>query len=192
MTTKSQTTASDVQALIKARNGVLWIDGREEQRIEGWLFKAAEGAGYMPFLWDCVQGAIDVAGNPVPGMAGQPGPFDQPGAIVPADASTILRLIDQRSRQGQAELWILRDLHKWVEGPGGNQILRALRNRRPTRRGSSRSHNRNRSSWSCLDDGFRSSRLIGEDFFHSLQDALASKFGKADLRGRRVKNSGEE
>ena len=128
MTTKSQTTASDVQALIKARNGVLWIDGREEQRIEGWLFKAAEGAGYMPFLWDCVQGAIDVAGNPVPGMAGQPGPFDQPGAIVPADASTILRLIDQRSRQGQAELWILRDLHKWVEGPGGNQILRALRN----------------------------------------------------------------
>jgi len=127
MPTKSQTQTADVVALVKARNGVLWINSKEEQRTELWLIEAGKTAGFVPFFWDCAAGATDVGGQKVPGMEGQADPFN-PGQMAPLDAGTVLRLIGERSKQGQRELWVLRDLHKWLEGPAGVFVSRSLRN----------------------------------------------------------------
>ena len=46
--TKSQAVAADVAALLRARNGLLWIVTKEEQRAEKYLALAAGAAGYIP------------------------------------------------------------------------------------------------------------------------------------------------
>jgi len=40
MPTKSQTSAADVAALIRARNAVLWVNSPEEKRVELYLARA--------------------------------------------------------------------------------------------------------------------------------------------------------
>src|SRR5262245_34241910 len=104
MPTKSQKQTTNVTDLIKSRNGVLWINSKEEQRIEWWLIEAAKGAKSMPFFWDCAAGATDVGGRTVPGtsqsnlLTGEQGPIDAAG---------ILKLIGERAARGERELWIL-------------------------------------------------------------------------------------
>jgi hypothetical protein len=133
MPTKSQVQGADVASLIKARNGVLWVNSREERRIELCLIEAAKSAGYMPFFWDCAEGATDVGGNPVAGM-GNDASTDpiaaalQGGANAPIDAVSLLKKISERSRDGGKEVWILRDLHKWCDGGPGVTVTRWLRN----------------------------------------------------------------
>jgi ATPase family associated with various cellular activities (AAA) len=133
MPTKSQVQSSDVTSLLKARNGVLWVNSREEKRIELWLIEAAKSAGYMPFFWDCAQGATDVGGNAVPGMGNDTASDPiaaalQGGTDAPIDAVSLLKKISERSRQGDKEVWILRDLHKWCDAGPGVTVTRWLRN----------------------------------------------------------------
>src|SRR5215468_3132851 len=127
---KSQTQAADIAALVKARNGVLWVNSREERRIEMWLIKAAQSAGFMPFFWDCADGCTDVGGRPVKDMQETAvDPFNpNAGGERPLDAAQVLKRIGERARNGEKELWILRDLHKWLEGPAGPIVSRSLRN----------------------------------------------------------------
>jgi len=128
---KSQTQATDIAALIKARNGVLWVQSKEERRIELWLIQAAKAADFMPYFWDCADGCTDVAGRPVKDMQGAGfDPFN-PGVQTPPqplDAAQVLKRIGERAREGNKEVWILRDLHKWLEGPAGPIVSRSLRN----------------------------------------------------------------
>ncbi len=118
MKTKSQEQAVDIQALLRARNPLLWIVTREEARVEQYLVEAAVAAGYVPRTWDAAQGVAEMDGRPA--QLGGP----DPGAT--------LESIGQRAKQAQAinerGVWIMRDLPVWLAGPGGATTLRQLRN----------------------------------------------------------------
>lgn len=117
MTTKSQAIASDIAALLRARNPLLWIVTREEARTERYLVEAASAAGYVPRFWDVAQGITDIAGRVERGEA--------------ADPDTALSEILSRangSRQTERGVWIMRDLGPWLSGPGGMATQRRLRN----------------------------------------------------------------
>jgi MoxR-like ATPase len=116
MTTKSQTQAADVACLLRARNSVLWVNSAEETRVELYLAQACASAGYNPTFWDCAAGLTDLSGKLVAGAETR-------------DASTALDYIRDRARQGAGrDVYIMRDLHKWLEGAIGIQTLRQLRN----------------------------------------------------------------
>lgn len=101
--------ASDVAALLRARNPLLWITTKEEGRVERLLMDAAQAAAYVPVFWDCATGITDYAGNGV--MSGN-------RATDPMAALNDIR--ESRTRQ----VWVLRDLHKWFADP---TILRGVR-----------------------------------------------------------------
>ena len=105
--TKSQETAADVAALLRARNPLLWVVTREEARVEGYLMEAAAAAGYVPLTWDCAQGVADMAGRPAPRGGADPG--------------ETLQAIKTATTGGTAGriAWLLRDLHPWLQGPIG-------------------------------------------------------------------------
>lgn len=112
--TKSQQTAADVSALIRARNPLLWIVTKEEARTESHLFEAAASAGYLARTWDIVQGPMNVDGTPADGET-------DPGAM--------LQAIANRSKNTKERcVWIMRDLAPWLTGLTGAQPCRALRN----------------------------------------------------------------
>lgn len=54
--TRGQEIAADIDALLRARNSLLWIVTREEARVERHLVEAAAAAGYVPRTWDVGQG----------------------------------------------------------------------------------------------------------------------------------------
>lgn len=115
-TSNATTTANDVSALLRARNPLLWIVTREEARVEGFLAQAAAAAGYLPRMWDVVQGVTDVGGNPV----------QDAGAADPAE---MLRYIRERAQSGDERgVWIMRDLPAWLSPPIGITVLRQMRN----------------------------------------------------------------
>lgn len=120
--TKSQEVATDVAALLRARNPLLWIVTREEARVERYLLEAASAANYVPRTWDVAQGILKSNGQPetASGMSGQ------------EDPDSALRLIGTRALSAnpvkERGLWIMRDLHAWVVGPSGATVLRNLRN----------------------------------------------------------------
>lgn len=119
MATKSQDVAADVSALLRARNPLLWITTREEARVERYLIEAAAAAGYTPRTWDIAQGVTDpLTGKVIPDMGGQ-----DPGAT--------LSFIQERASNKETRergLWIMRDLHPWIEGAPGASVVRNLRN----------------------------------------------------------------
>lgn len=122
MKTKSQETAADIAALLKARNSLLWIVTREEARVEGYLAQAATAAGYIARTWDVAQGAAEIDGAPLEGV----GDTNDPDAI--------LAVIGERARDGTRDgkpergAWVLRDLPVWLSGPSGAKTLRQVRN----------------------------------------------------------------
>ena len=59
---KSQTEATNVNALIRSRQKLIWIVTPEEVRVESYVFEAAIAAKYVPRSWDCGQGVTDVNG----------------------------------------------------------------------------------------------------------------------------------
>ena len=64
--TKSQETAADLAALLRARNPLIYIVTKEEARVEGYVFAAAAAAKYEAFTWDCAAGVAkfaDALGN---------------------------------------------------------------------------------------------------------------------------------
>lgn len=114
--TKSQTQAADIAALLRARNAVLWVNSAEEVRVELYLAQACASAGYNPVFWDCAAGITDLTGKLIAGQETQ-------------DATEALKYIRNRARQGADRIvYIMRDLHKWLDGAIGIQTLRQLRN----------------------------------------------------------------
>jgi hypothetical protein len=118
---KSQQTAADVVALLKARNPLLWVVTREEARVERYLIEAAAAANYVPRTWDVAAGVCNLAGQPESNIGGQD-PGDTMRAI---DARTD----SARTGKGERGAWIMRDLPVWLNG-GLNTAgtLRQLRN----------------------------------------------------------------
>lgn len=114
---KSTTVAADVNALLRARNPLLWVVTREEARVERYLIEASAAAGYVPRTWDVAQGVADLAGKVVTNM-GSPDPGETMDTIK-ARAET------PGSDRGA---WIMRDLPVWIEGAIGANPLRKLRN----------------------------------------------------------------
>lgn len=117
--TRSQELAADVNALLRARNPVLWVVTREEARVELYLFKAIVAAGYVPRTWDVAAGvSMSIGGKPNPTLA---------------DPDTALGKIAEEARQEDPEkkqrgVWIMRDLPIWLAGPVNARTLRNLRN----------------------------------------------------------------
>jgi hypothetical protein len=117
-TTRSETIAADICALLRARNSVIWIVTREESRVEGYLFEAAAAAGYVAHTWDVAQGCANMAGTPE--------------SIGDKDPDAMLEAIrdraNPRQQTKQRGVWIMRDLPVWLAGPPGARTLRMLRN----------------------------------------------------------------
>jgi hypothetical protein len=123
LTTKSQIIADDIAALLRARNPLIWVVTREEARVEGYLMAAAAAAGYTPLMWDCAQGITDIKGKSASiGLAGAD--IGQALGNITTKAQT--PVVDGVKPDRNA--WILRDLHKWVEGPIGISTCRQIRN----------------------------------------------------------------
>lgn len=121
MVTKSQEIASDVSALLRARNPLIWVVTREEARVERYLFEAAASAGYVPRTWDIASGIGSADGSEIPSALS--------GLNDPGDA---LRRIDETARAKTTTdtrgVWIMRDLAIWLNGAPGAVPTRQLRN----------------------------------------------------------------
>ena len=109
--------AADIAALLRARNPLLWIVTREESRAERFILEAAQAAQYEPRFWDCATGISNFNGEP-----------KERGteAIDPGVAIATIR--DSRERQ----LWVLRDMHKFLAEPFVLRGLRSLARTLPT------------------------------------------------------------
>lgn len=118
MTTKSQSAADDIAALLRARNPLIWIVTREEARVEQYLVEAAVAAKYVPRMWDVDQGVTALDGK----VEREIGSGD------PGDALAAIRERAERKNEPERGLWIMRDLPTWLEGPAGSTTLRRLRN----------------------------------------------------------------
>jgi len=107
-TTRSQQVNADIAALLRARNSLLWIATREEVRVERAIIEAAGSASYEVRFWDCANGLADGAGNPI-GLGQQA-----------ADPNAIVGFIKETRERA---VYVLRDLHKWLDPI----ILRGIR-----------------------------------------------------------------
>jgi ATP-dependent 26S proteasome regulatory subunit len=116
---RSLTVATDVAALLRARNPLLWIVTREEARVERHIFEAAASAGFVAKTWDVAQGPADISGKPVRNAF----ELRDPGSMIDA-----IRDSTQRSVDRERTAWIMRDLPVWLAGPQGATTMRALRN----------------------------------------------------------------
>ena len=116
--TKSMAVAQDASALIRARNPLLWIVTREEQRVEKYLFEAAAAAGYLARSWDIAAGTTNLDGSAFTDRYGQ--------AIGMGDPDAALDAI--RDNSNERAVWIMRDLPVWLQPPVGAATLRRLRN----------------------------------------------------------------
>lgn len=112
--TRSQVVAADVAALLRARNPLLWVVTREEQRVEKYLFEAAAAAGYLLRTWDIAQGMTSIDGTLESDIA----PAGDPDAALDAI----------RECKGERGVWVMRDLPVWLNGPQSAITLRRLRN----------------------------------------------------------------
>jgi AAA+ superfamily predicted ATPase len=113
-TTRSLQAAGDVDALLRARNPLIYVVTPEEARVERYLIEAAIAANYAPLLWDVAQGVTTLDGKP-----------STLGGRDPGDTLEAIRAASQR--QGR-NVWIMRDLPAWLVGPTGVTTLRQLRN----------------------------------------------------------------
>jgi hypothetical protein len=117
--TRSQAAATDVTALLRARNPLLWIVTREEARVEDYLIAAAKAAKLTPRMWDVAQGVTDADGT-----RSEINALD-PDAVLEAIRDRAIRNPDRRPERG---LWVLRDFGPWLAGPAGAATTRRLRN----------------------------------------------------------------
>lgn len=115
--TRGQIIASDIAALLRARNPLLWIVTREEARVESLLFEAAAASGYEAHTWDIAQGAREFNGASISNMSAKESPDEMIDAIR-----------DRAENGGTRDVWIMRDLPVWLEGAPAAPTLRKLRN----------------------------------------------------------------
>src|SRR5277367_1468689 len=110
--TAGQKTASEVAALIRARNALIWVVTPEEGRVEKALIEAITvKAQYDVRLWDCDQGVTDAAGKEVP-----------PGK----DSTDINATLAAIRASTKREVWILKDAPFWLRDPAPMRRLRNL------------------------------------------------------------------
>jgi SpoVK/Ycf46/Vps4 family AAA+-type ATPase len=115
--TKSQTTANDIAALLRARNALIWITTTEEARAERYLIEACAAAGYVPRTWDCAQGVAGIDGRVQADI----------GSVSIDDTLNAIRL--RADTSSERAVWIIRDVHRWIgDGIAGATIVRQLRN----------------------------------------------------------------
>lgn len=107
MPTKNQLMSADLTALLRARNTLLWVQTREELRVERAIVEAAGAAKYEVRFWDVEKGITGADGRAIQDMS---------------DPAAALRWIETQT--GRVVL-VMRDLQKWFDP----QTLRALRNR---------------------------------------------------------------
>lgn len=116
--TRSQDIAADIDALLRARNPLLWIVTREEARVERYLFEAAGAAGYMPRTWDIAQGVANMEGAVERNI----------GGADPGETFTAISMRSMNDAQKERGVWIMRDLPVWLGGPPGASLMRQMRN----------------------------------------------------------------
>lgn len=103
---KQEQVMSDINALLRARNTLLWIVSREELRVERALISVAAQLKMEPLFWDCADG-LSRADN----------------TIVNPQLTDPLAALRTVSTDKKSALYVLRDLHKWLDP----QVLRSLR-----------------------------------------------------------------
>lgn len=112
--TKTTKSIADVAAMARSRHPLIWITTREEARVERALIEVAKELEYEPRTWDAAQGMADYAGKPVFG--------DNP------DVGFCLNTIREQAASGGRNMWIMRDLPSWLDGPIGMITRRQLKN----------------------------------------------------------------
>lgn len=123
--TRSQEQIDDVTALLRARNPLLWIVSREEQRVELCLAAASKAAKYKSHTWDVAAGARELPGGG-PSNIGGNNPDEMLEAI---EKRTIPDPNNMATEDNpKRDLWVMRDLLPWITGIGGAVTLRRLRN----------------------------------------------------------------
>lgn len=113
--TASQKQASDVSALLRARNPLIWIVTGEEARVEGYLKNAAEAAAYTTNTWDVAEGLVSGETK-----------IEETEDIAAALAK--IKTLAESDENNKRAIWILRDAPVWIEGLNGAAPLRRLRN----------------------------------------------------------------
>jgi hypothetical protein len=117
--TRSAEIATEIAALLRARNPLLWIVTREEARVERYLVEAATSAGYLTRFWDVAQGVTELSRKPT-AITGS------------ADPAATLKTIAERAQGGRTRpercVWVMRDLPPWLAAPIGITCCRQVRN----------------------------------------------------------------
>jgi hypothetical protein len=131
---KGQKTATDLSALLRARNPLVWINTREEGRVESFLVEAAAAAGYKILFWDIAQGVTDIRGEAIKPKLGDTDVLATLNAIrTEADKGLPQPggrpLSEDDPRRPMRQVWVFRDLPVWLDGgiPSA-QALRTIRN----------------------------------------------------------------
>jgi len=112
---------ADITALLRARNTLLWITTREEQRVERALVDACGAAKYKIRYWDCSTGITEWVIVEKTDKAGQ------------KTSEPVLKTVENNGDPNAAFRWlrgakertvlVMRDLHRWFDP----MILRTLR-----------------------------------------------------------------
>ena len=123
--TRGQAAGADVTLALRARCAGFWIISRDEARTEQDLIPAIAKAGYKPRIWDVANGVRDIDGSAMRGDVDYNPPED-PDAMLDQIATR------SKARRSMSDLdrnvWIMRDLGPWLEGPAGAITRRKLRN----------------------------------------------------------------
>lgn len=116
--TRGEKTNADITALLKARNTLLWVVTREEVRVENALIEAAAAANFQDVrFWDCADGITRKSTEKVDGV------LQTVWRVINGVGAPDVALDYIKDQRGRA-LYILRDLHKWMDPI----TLRKLRN----------------------------------------------------------------
>lgn len=118
MKTRSQLIADEVADHQRARNPLIIIRTREEDRAESYLFEAAADAKYDVRTWDVAQGFADINGK----VTGTPDEREIGAAL------EVIRMRATGERKGTRTMWIMRDALQWLSGIVGAAPQRSLRN----------------------------------------------------------------
>jgi SpoVK/Ycf46/Vps4 family AAA+-type ATPase len=103
---KQDQVIADISALLRARNTLLWIVSREELRVERALTGVAETLNMVPLFWDCADGMSNADSTPNDASLSDP-----------------LGALQAVGAQKRRALYVMRDLHKWMDP----LVLRSLR-----------------------------------------------------------------
>lgn len=107
--TRADKVNADLVALLKARNTLIWIVSREENRVEDALSAIAEATSFGIRFWDCATGVTNKSGEVLEATK---------------DAGEVIgQLRDLKNRGPDRMIYVLRDMHKWLDAMN----VRALR-----------------------------------------------------------------